>query len=215
MASNTISPTTGGITPTPDAKRAPKQDLGKNEFLQILSVQLSNQDPLQPMQDTDFIAQMAQFSSLEQMSELNNSFSSSQAYSLVGKDVVGAVKDENGLTTHILGRVTGVVRQGGMDYLQVGGYYLPLSSVSEIYDTGIDANTMISQSANLVGKTVTASVPEQVKDDATGTTSLKNVEYSGEVEAILVKDGTVYAKLKDTDTMKGKEVPVSYITKIS
>lgn len=215
MATGGINPTTGGISPTPDSKRAPKQELGKNEFLQILSVQLSNQDPLQPMEDTDFIAQMAQFSSLEQMSELNKSFSTSQAYSLIGKNVVGTVSDDNGSTQTILGRVTGIARQGGVDYLQVGSYYLPLGAVAEIYDTGIDANSLITQSANMIGKQVKATVPEQVKDPVTGQMITKNVEVSGEVEAIIVKDGTIYAKLKDTDTMKGKEVPVSYVTEIS
>lgn len=215
MATSGITPTTGGITSPIESKRVPKQELGKDEFLQILAVQLANQDPLQPMEDTDFIAQMAQFSSLEQMQELNKSFSTSQAYNLVGKNVVGKVTDDNGATSTILGRVTGIVRQGGQDYLQVGSYYLPLGAVSEIYDTGNDANTMIAQSANLVGKTIKASVPEQVKDPATGQTTIKNVTVEGEVEAIIVKDGTIYAKLKDTDTVKGKEVPVAYITQIS
>lgn len=47
------------------------QDMGKDQFLHILLTQLSNQNPLDPMQDKDFIAQMAQFSSLEEMQNLN------------------------------------------------------------------------------------------------------------------------------------------------
>lgn len=216
MATGIVTPTTGGISSATETKsRVPKQELGEEEFLQILAVQLANQDPLQPMEDTDFIAQMAQFNSLQQMQQLNSSFSTSQAYSLIGKNVVGEVQEDNGSTIQILGRVTGVVRQGGADYLQVGNYYLPLGAVTEIYDTGIDSNAMISQAANLVGKTVEATVPEETKDAATGETVTKDVKVEGEVEAILVKNGVVYAKLKDTDTQTGKEVPVSYITKIS
>lgn len=45
--------------------------LGQEEFLKILIAQLSYQDPLNPMDDRDFIAQMAQFSSLEQMMQMN------------------------------------------------------------------------------------------------------------------------------------------------
>ncbi len=55
-------------------KNKPKkvQNLGKDEFLKLLVAQLSHQDPLEPMKDQEFIAQMAQFSALEQMMQINN-----------------------------------------------------------------------------------------------------------------------------------------------
>jgi flagellar basal-body rod modification protein FlgD len=51
-------------------------ELGKDSFLQLLVNQLRNQDPLNPVNDKEFLAQMAQFSTLEQMQKLNNSFES-------------------------------------------------------------------------------------------------------------------------------------------
>lgn len=48
-----------------------KNDLDKDAFLRLLTTQLANQDPLSPMEDREFIAQLAQFSSLEQMTALN------------------------------------------------------------------------------------------------------------------------------------------------
>lgn len=53
--------------------RTPNSELGKDEFIKILMTQLQNQDPLNPMEDKDFIAQMANFSSLEQMMNMASS----------------------------------------------------------------------------------------------------------------------------------------------
>lgn len=57
-----------------DGKANSKTDLDKNSFLKLLTTQLANQDPLNPIEDREFIAQLAQFSSLEQMQNLNKTF---------------------------------------------------------------------------------------------------------------------------------------------
>jgi flagellar basal-body rod modification protein FlgD len=70
------------------------QTLGENQFLQLLMTQLQNQDPMSPMDNTQFIAQMAQFSSLEQMTNLvqatqamNANNEVAQSVSLIGHNV--------------------------------------------------------------------------------------------------------------------------------
>lgn len=54
----------------------PKDQLGQDEFLQLMTTQLTNQDPLKPMEDGDFISQMAQFGTVNGITELQSSFAS-------------------------------------------------------------------------------------------------------------------------------------------
>lgn len=61
-------------------------NLDKDAFLRLLTTQLSNQDPLNPMEDREFIAQLAQFTSLEQMQELNKTFASQSEEILISLD---------------------------------------------------------------------------------------------------------------------------------
>lgn len=72
-------------------------EMGKNEFLNLLVTQMQYQDPLEPMKNEEFVAQLAQFSSLEQLSNLNTtmnqnnmleqSINNSQAVNLIGKNI--------------------------------------------------------------------------------------------------------------------------------
>lgn len=78
-----------------------KNSLGKDDFLKLLTVQMSHQDPLSPMDNRDMIAQLAQFSSVEQMTQVNKNlesmktfYSSQTGYSMLGKSV--EVMDEAG-----------------------------------------------------------------------------------------------------------------------
>lgn len=76
---------------------SPNTSLGKDDFLQLLVTQMQYQDPLDPLKNEQFVAQMAQFSELEQMMNLNEtadairmletSINNSQAVNLIGKDI--------------------------------------------------------------------------------------------------------------------------------
>lgn len=86
--------------------------MGKDDFLKLLLVQLQQQDPLNPVMDHEFVAQMAQFSSLEQLLQMNNSLSqfvASQQYAqlgnLIGKEAT-IIHPETG--EEFKGEITGV-----------------------------------------------------------------------------------------------------------
>ncbi|HBS80311.1 MAG TPA: flagellar biosynthesis protein FlgD, partial [Pseudomonas sp.] len=98
--------TTGGVGGTGSVldqyqikdREVKSNDLGKNEFLELLVTQLNNQNPLEPQENGEFIAQLAQFSTVEGVEKLNSSmetmlsgYQSSQALqasSLVGRKVI-------------------------------------------------------------------------------------------------------------------------------
>jgi flagellar basal-body rod modification protein FlgD len=119
--------------PASIAGRNTKAKLGQDDFMKILVAQLRNQDPLTPMEDKDFIAQMAQFSTLEQMESLNTGALFSQACALVGKDVYSLIGNGDGTTQAVFGKVQSVQTIQGIPYLDVGGKLIPYSTDLIVY----------------------------------------------------------------------------------
>lgn len=102
-------------------------ELGKDAFLQLLVTQLQHQDPLSPQDNSEFVAQLAQFSSLEALQNLSSSMGNSQALGLVGKNVIIEVGKSKGVseTTTVAGYV---------DYVQMVEGKAKLSINEELYD---------------------------------------------------------------------------------
>jgi flagellar basal-body rod modification protein FlgD len=115
--------------------KMPTQTLGKDDFLKILITQLSHQDPTSPMEDKEFIGQMAQFSTLEQMTSMANDFSR-LAELLSGGEAAASL----GHSVEILegeqvvqGTVKAVTR-GGVPQVLVNGSYYPWDQVSKVFE---------------------------------------------------------------------------------
>jgi flagellar basal-body rod modification protein FlgD len=111
-------------TPGSQLERKTGGTLGKDDFLKLFVAQLQHQDPMNPMQDSDFMGQMASFSTLEQITNMATanqnvaaSLSSSNAISLIGRTVT--YTDENDLSH--TGVVQKVTTAGGIPSLTVDG----------------------------------------------------------------------------------------------
>lgn len=133
--------------------------LDKEAFLQLLVAQMKYQDPLEPTSNTEYISQLATFSSLEEMQNLNATSQASQATQLVGKQVIMRSTSKSGETTYVTGRVDFIVRENGQTYLSINdGLY----SIDDL-DTVIDDEYLDAININNYFKQLVALLPS-VKD---------------------------------------------------
>ncbi len=119
------------------ATTLPTKTLGINDFMTLLAKQFEEQDPLQPMDDTAFIAQTAQFTALQQTSTLTQSMTQMAAANYIGSQV--QVNNTSGQT--ITGVVTGVDTTGTTPNLIVGGAEYPLTNLLSITSPQVAAAT--------------------------------------------------------------------------
>ena len=126
------------VSPQDSSKkeRTASKELGKEDFLRLLTTQLRYQDPLKPMDNENFVAQLAQFSSLEQMTNVSAAQNKATHISLIGKYVIGydGTTDEE-----IKGVVTGVFFENKQPKLHVataaGDKVLAIDDIEEIMQT--------------------------------------------------------------------------------
>jgi flagellar basal-body rod modification protein FlgD len=142
-----------------NATRKTGGDLGKNDFLNLLVTQLRYQDPLQPVDDKEFIAQMAQFSSLEQMQNMNGSMTKSQAFNLIGKVVTATTTDEKTLEVEsVQGTVTSVKMKDGKTFVVVNNKEIDVDSITQVDDGLYNNFTNLADYTSLIGYKVKGAV---------------------------------------------------------
>lgn len=200
-------------------KQTGNSALGKDEFLKILMTQLQNQDPLNPMEDKDFIAQMAQFTSLEQMvnmtSMIEEMVQTQQAsqminyQSFVGKDVVWhkVAKETDTAGEPVVETGTGTIASikftgESVQFILSDGTVLEPANISELTSssTGTSGGNEISsnplvEASYLIGRTV--------------TWGEEGSEQSASVKSVSMKDGQVWLQL-----MNEEKIAASSLTKI-
>ncbi len=136
--STTATKAAGSESDTSTVFGSASSELGKDSFLQLLVLQMQNQDPLEPTDNTEMIAQLAQFSALEQMNNLNDKFGELSgnidqlnfltASGMIGREVSGIDVDGELLQ----GTVDGVQLIGSVVYLTVGERQMSMAGVETI-----------------------------------------------------------------------------------
>jgi len=198
--------------------------LGKDAFLQLLITQLQNQDPTNPMDDKEFIAQMAQFSSLEQMTNMTTALENltqlqqqSQLIefnSFIGKDVKWhEVTDEKGedgkpIVNEGTGTVVRVKYNGeGVIFVLADGKELTPSNISEVINgsTGSTGGSLVEASM-LIGKNITYKVTEDKDDNEESEEPPKEVTNEATVQSVSKKDGQIKYILSNGDEVTADQI---------
>ena len=122
-------------TPKKPGESQNSADLGKDDFMKLMLAQLRHQDPMKPMDDQAFIAQVAQFNSLDQMTKLNETITAmfgaqqlAEASGMIGK-FVAAIDGEG---EDVTGTVTAVSVEKGVAKLHVGDTKIDLKKVTAV-----------------------------------------------------------------------------------
>ena len=176
--------------------------MSKDSFLTILCAQLKNQDPSKDQDASEYVSQLAQFASLEQMQNLNTSMTKSSYYSLIGKGVT--VSDTNSKGVQYTGIVKAIKMNGTNATLSMlvnedGKNVLKDFNANNIVTTldvedysldalnSLDYNMAFLMAANFTGKYV-----EAQETDENG----KATNYSGTVLGASKENGTIKVKVK-------------------
>ena len=135
--------TASSVAATSGTVAKKKSALGSEDFMKLLAVQFQQQDPMKPMEDTAFISQMAQFTSLEQsgslvtqMAQLRSDQQNLAATGMLGRTVTASDAAGN----PVIGQVSAVESTSSGPALVINGVQYPISSVVRIENTPAQAS---------------------------------------------------------------------------
>ncbi len=116
-------------------KSSSSSSLDKEAFLQLLVAQMKYQDPLEPTSNTEYIAQLATFSQLEELQNVGSSMSQNQAANLVGKPVImKTTSSTTGETYYTAGYVDAVIMENGKPYLYINDNYYSIDDLDTVLE---------------------------------------------------------------------------------
>lgn len=219
-----ISPVATDTNGNPITAQA-QNTLGKDDFLQLLITKLTHQDPLKPMEDEAFVAQLAQFSSLEQLQNVNNSLANSlewdylqmqtinntMATGLIGREVNasynGVYLDANNQPT-IAFNSTQYAQRVSVQILDANGSVVRTLTDKEVPPGG---NKMQWDGFDQNGKRVAEGyyTINVSATNANGELFTPSTFLQGKVDGIVYREGAAYLQVN------GMEIPLSEINSIN
>lgn len=117
------------------AKKSSNNGLDKEAFLQLLVAQMRYQDPLEPTDNTTYISQLATFTQVEEIQNMQSSLQQMEANDLVGKTVILKVTDSaTGSTEEVVGQVDAVLHEGGKTYLSINDNTYSIDDLYSVMD---------------------------------------------------------------------------------
>lgn len=142
--------------------------LDKDAFLQLLVAQMQYQDPLEPTDNTEYMSQLAQFSSVEELQNLNNSMAANQSLNMAGQYVILNVPDSAGNYSMVSGLVDYVTMKDGKAFFSINDEYYDAEYLDSV--VSLDYLEFISRPENSTDKTQSAdSATEESNEEKADT----------------------------------------------
>lgn len=192
-------------------KDSTEEMVSSETFLSLLVAEMTNQDPMEPTSNTEFVTQMAQFTSLQYSKDAATYAQSNYASSLVGKTVTAQKMDGSEVVTKT-GVVDSVMKSGDSYTIKIDGVSFDISKVISIADSSTDSTGTGSGSSSLGELIAKASM--MIGMSATVNPSVEGGALldSGIISSIQVKDGQVRVIINDKGYLLEDIVEVAYPT---
>lgn len=148
------------------AKEAKNGTLGKEAFLQLLVAQMKYQDPLEPMDNSQYISQLATFTQVEEIQNMHSALQQMEGNGLVGKTVVLQVTNAaTGSTSEVMGVVDGVTHEGDKTYLRVNNSTYSIDDLKTVLDDAYVDALSLAQSFSLAVNSLPATSMLTLQDE--------------------------------------------------
>ena len=192
-------------------KDSTEEMVSSDTFLSLLVAEMTNQDPMEPTSNTEFVTQMAQFTSLQYSKDSATYSMSNYASSLVGKTVTASKMDGSKQVTKT-GVVESVMKSGKTYTLKIDGVSFDISNVTSIGTTS-DSSSGNTSSGSSLGELI-ARASMMIGMSATVNPGVEGGSLldSGIISSIQVKDGQVRVVINDKGYLLDDIVEVAYPT---